>query len=29
MKFLFKKWKPKYNIDYGLNLTIDYYKRLK
>ena len=29
MKFLFKKWKPKYNIDYGLNLTIDYYKTLK
>ena len=27
-KYLYK-WKPKYNLEDGLNLTIDYYKNLK
>ncbi len=29
MKFLLKNWEPKYKLDDGLNLTIDYYKKLK
>tara|TARA_Y100001970_G_C14211565_1_gene847249 strand:- start:823 stop:1746 length:924 start_codon:yes stop_codon:yes gene_type:complete len=29
LKTHIKDWKPKFNLDYGLNLTIEYYKKFK
>lgn len=29
LKTHIKNWKPKFNLDYGLNLTIEHYKKFK